>query len=399
MGDVADLIKDIQQNAGGNGPGAVAVALDAFEGAISTVANLAGAFTGLPLVISVVNQIFGSKDVDEAQQAVAELLHKFQDLFDFIKADVALKNEKDIDQQLSDARSQLKPIQQFSPGDPNFEGARGDMQTFTEIPLQNLEQEAFWKRPFLQEAVYHDDWAGDLPPPKDGLEVFDYMQALPAFVECICIRVSVLSVLAADKFSSVFKSEANELANSLETFYNRCVDGIALERVPSSDEVIYFRGDSNFNASTWDSKGRSFGAVQTYSAASSIGKYPPDRFPNVSIANAAVVQNDPPAFQAAYARFVAKHAIASTACWKRLYSNTGLSRAWRVLVKLRSLARTPLKSEFDTGAGWSILEVNRLVKRNLGLPDREPFKLSDLLGLLGASKPLSVRAVLEVDTG
>jgi hypothetical protein len=119
-------------------------------------------------------------------------------------------------------------------------------------------------------------------------------------------------------------------------------------------------------------------------------------------------------FENDYKRFLAKHAVATTARLKRLYSEIGLSSTWKVIIHLKRLAgiSVGVAERLDTGSFWSLPEVNRLVKQNLGtfLPNAT-VSVAELMLLLDVKtpvfnlpkpeskirRPVSVKGMLEVD--
>jgi hypothetical protein len=407
MGDISDVLRDVDAK----NPERL-VPLDIAEATVSTISNIAGGITGVFAVIDLVKGAFEGDKLGKLQRGVDQLLEDYQKLFELIGAAEELKRNRDIADQLGASRAQLLPILESPPGSANFEASRGNMLNFTAIPLETIVQEAYWRRPFLAAAVYNDAWAGDLPPPKEGKSVFDYLMVLPAFLEALCNRICVLAVLFEDFPNAGVRRELGNWAQALEKYYSRTSDGIVTERPPDLTELLY-----NFNfpdptgirppiePSFWDKSGRTFGSIQVYSGLASVGRYPDRRFPNVlnpdGSINFQVFPEVIPSvgFETALHGFRAKHAIATTARWKRLYSDIGLPAAWRMIVDLKKLSGTPATNTFDSGSSWSIREVNRLVRRNLGgeFSEKDMISGEQLFELLDAQKPISIRSVLEVD--
>lgn len=380
MGDIADAVKDAQ-----NSTDTAVVALDICEATVSTVANIAGAFTGIIGVVGLVKDLIGgSSQMTHLQQSVDLLLAKFQTLYELVRAADELSRNRDVATKLGTARAQLRPIQEADPRAPDFSDTSGDMKTNTAAPLEILVQAAYWKRPFLQEGVYHDAWAGDMAPPHEGGIVFDYISTLPAFVEAIAIRICVLRVLFPD-FPGRVADELKEWAEKLEAFHDAIADGIVMERPPSISETDETDTDP---VSLWDFKGRTFGAVETYSAYASVSKYPVNRTPPFPVIG----------FQLSYKNFLARHALASASRWKRVYAAIGLRAAFSMILRLKALAGVPLTRTTDFSA-WSLREANRLVRMNIfgTVDERAPIRLKELAGLVDLTGSVSIRTMLDVN--
>jgi hypothetical protein len=166
-------------------------------------------------------------------------LKKFSELFDALAAIEESNRNIQITEQLGQSRSQLRPIREHEP--PDFGGNRSNMDTFTSNVLETLKPDSdFWTRLFLKEFVYRDDWAGDLEPDHPGLQVFEYVQMLPPFIESIFNRLCVLRVLFDDfPHHKGIPEELSELAKSLRHFHDKIEDGIVMERPPTIPEITY----------------------------------------------------------------------------------------------------------------------------------------------------------------
>jgi hypothetical protein len=424
MGDIADLVKDIQ--AGANGPGGAVEALDFLEGAVSTVANISSVFTVLQS-IPALQDLLGSQSTTIRQSDISEILKKFSELFDALAAIEESNRNIQITEQLGQSRSQLRPISEDEP--PDFGGNRANMDTFTSNVLETFKPDSdLWTRLFLREFVYRDDWAGELEPDHPGLQVFEYVQMLPPFVEAIFNRLCVLRARFDDfPDHKGVPEELSEVATSLRHFHDKIEDGIVMERPPTIPEITYRpsggQGGVIFS-SAWDMPVevpigavppfgfRNFGVVQIYTGVASIGRYPDDRFPDQARATEPIFPSVE--FENDYKRFLAKHAVATAARFKHLYSDIGLSATWKTIIHLKRLAGASIGvvERLDTGSFWSLREVNRLVKQNLGIfSPRATVSLKKLMVLLDVktpvfnlispesdiSRPVSVKGMLEVD--
>lgn len=424
MADIADIVKDIQAAAEGTGDAGEALGL--LGDAVSTIADVSGALTALQS-IAALQELLGKSSTETMQNDISQILKEFGELFDALAAIEESNRNIEITNRLGDSRGQLRPILEHDP--PDFGGNRSNMETFTSNVVETFKQDSdFWTRLFLKEFVYRDDWAGELEPDHPGLQVFEYVRMLPPFVESIFNRLCVLRALFDDfPRHQGIPDELNQLATSLQHFHDKIVDGIVTERPPTIPEITYRPsgglGGVTFS-SAWDTPievpvgavppfgFRNFGVVQIYTGIASIGRYPDDRFPDQARATEPIFPSVE--FENDYKRFLAKHGVATAARFKRLYSDIGLSPTWKTIVQLKRLAglSVGVAERLDTGSFWSLREVNRLVKQNLGtfLPNAT-VSVAELMLLLDVnqpvfnlinpeshvSRPVSVKGMLEVD--
>lgn len=404
MGDISDVVKDIQQSASADGgSGAAVIAIDLAESAVSTIANLAGASTALQ-AIQVLQGLLGSSDTAKLQASVDAILSKFQELFELVSAGAEQNRNIAVTTLLGQSRAQLRPILESKP--PDFDGSRGEMLSVTSSVVEAFKQDSdFWKRLFLKEAVYQDNWVGDsLAPPVQGALVFDYVQMMPAFVESIKNRLCVLRAVFDDfpQHAGV-PDELRDLASALQVFHNRVASGIVSERPPSRFQAEYDTIHGH-PINIWDDKGRTFGAVEIYAGVGSTATYPRARYPNLT-SHATNDVNDIVNNDRQYPVFLAKHALASKSRMMRLYSSIGLASVWKLIVHMRTLAGDPVapKDRLFGLSYRSLIEASQVIRNNLAdggifIPLPPDDKLGIFAGLLGFSRPVSIAQMLEAYT-
>ena len=395
---------------------------DLAAGAIGIIADLSGTLTALQS-IPALQDLLGKP---ELQQAVDQILSEFKNVFDALGAIEDSNRNIQITIQVGASRGALRPISEHEP--PDFDGNRSNMETFTSNVLETLKQDSdFWRRLFLEDLVYRDDWSGELEPSHPDSKVFEYVQTLPAFVESIRNRLCVLRAVFDDfPHHKGVPEELLQLTTSLKFFHDKIVDGIVTQRPPTIPEITYRPsgglGSITFS-SAWDTPievpvetvppfgFRNFGVVQIYTGVASIGRYPDDRFPNQASATEPIFPSLE--FENDYSRFLAKHAVGTAARFKHLYANIGLSSVWKMIVHLKKLAgvHVGVAERLDTGSFWSLREVGLLVKQNLHLSPNVTISLAKLMVLLdvktpvfnlinpesAVSRPVSVKGMLEVD--
>jgi hypothetical protein len=402
MGDVSDAVKDIQEIAGaGSGAGEAIIAIELAEAAMSTIANLSGG-------LQAIQNLLDNNDTAKLQNSVDAILSKFLELFKLLSAVAEQNLNIEVTTLLGQSRSQLRPILQSNP--PDFDGTRGDMLTFSSNVVEAFKQDGdFWKRLFIEDAVYKDSWVGDaLAPPVQGALVFDYVQMMPAFLESIKNRLCVLRAAFEDfpQHEGV-PDELRGLANALQLFHDRVEDGILPERPPIdniTESGALYDTVNGHTTSKWDDLGRTFGAVEIYSGVAIVSVYPRDRYPSLST-HATDDVKDARNNGEQFPVFLTKHTLASTSRMMRLYSSIGLASVWRQILYLRTLAGDPvtLRNRVSGLNSWSLVEAVRFMRENLATggvfislpPDNN---LGAFAGLLGFSRPVSIRQMLETNT-
>jgi hypothetical protein len=158
------------------------------------------------------------------------------------------------------------------------------------LEVETLGDISFYLRPFFPAAAYSDPWSGRIDPPAfphstGSSIVFDYRLTLPAYLEAIAIRITILTVLVPNFRESDRAELRDNMANRLEDLYERIRDGIVPLRKPTVQEIISTRVfDANdamlrrIEPSPWDKVERLYGAVERYSAVSVVDQYHSDRF-------------------------------------------------------------------------------------------------------------------------
>jgi hypothetical protein len=352
-------VKDLQ--------GTLGTALDVASSAVAIISGV-GALVG---GVGVILDLFFEK-TDQLKEIVNVLSAKFDVVYQLISAEHDVVTLQNITDQLEKARTQLFVLREFPQGTPNFEAQRGAVLNESAEAVNTLGNPDFWKRPFFEQGIYRDGWAGSLPPPgvKPGTVplVFDYRLVMPAYLETIVIRLAILSALMPD-YRRTNAPELDLMAERLERFHQTIMHGMVTLRPPTFDETLYHALVLSIE-STWNQRlvppGQLYGAVDTYSAASDVASWSGARFPN-PLTNPAPESSqlfDADRQHRDYQKFLAQHEIGTRARWATLYHTIGMSTLWTIRNQLRDLTSHQKGDRTDPG-NWSLRWLDERVAANI----------------------------------
>ena len=159
---------------------------------------------------------------------------------------------RDIAEQLSYSREALQTLDQFAPEEPSSTGTSAwDAQRALVLAqsarvVVALGNQSYWQRLFFPELLYSKwpepypgrPWTPNLPPTLSdsiiaGL-IFDHRLALPAYVEAITIRLTILAAVVKDH-RVIARDELTDMALNLESYLTRIRAGIVYVFVPPAN--------------------------------------------------------------------------------------------------------------------------------------------------------------------
>lgn len=410
--DLTDFAKDkLKIN------GTVLEVLKVGETLFKTMSGVVSAIDTAKTILSKLGIFDGNDELTVISQNVNTLLRDFQVLFAEQTAEDRIRRMVDVAKILEDARQQLSVVRRNS---PLTDAQKAIMDNDSGAAVRTLGNLAFYLRPSFPELVYRDAWAGILTPPVPaGFQAFDnvafdYRLTLPAYIELILIR-QIVTVAVVEDFRRVLALDAVEILKQLESLYTTIRDGIVSHVPPTfiqMEIMASYLGDvmqppSFYDYSLWDQGGRLYGAVERYSAASVVDAYPAGRNPNFY--EYFLIQDDTiyvwikeykSAATENYKRFLAGHAIGTLARRKELYATVGLPTIWAILNQLRILAGNASAVQItDPDQVWSLREVDNAVatamlNQSSTASPNGSISIKNLLGMLGATAPMTVREVL-----
>lgn len=387
MADFSDLIgksgKDLQANG--------TFCLRAVEATVGALAGITS-IIGIPATILSLVSAFEKNSTPELLQDIAQKLNA---ALQFDHGEATVVEMRQIVTILTASRSRLQVLIELGVTDPQASTAAAFDDTLNTV--NTLADQSFWVRPFFVELLFANNWFGKVMPP--GIQdigggqslVFDYRLTLPAFMEAIGIRLSVLALIRKD-FPASFQAEMTANANTLEKYRQRIMDGFVTGGLPPIDEIAYTGGlgGSGFDNppffvnpprvpptgenSSWDFLSRTFGVVDSYEGFGAVDSWPLSEFPNP--ATATIPLSDPSqtahtAVAAQYSQFQIRHTLATQRRRMSVYVSSGLDSVWACVQHLRKLGGVPVEI-LDLNTRWSLRALNTTLGSTFKDPSAPP---------------------------
>jgi hypothetical protein len=159
-------------------------------------------------------------NTDGLADAVGRLEADFSILFDEFQAEADLLLMRSVADKIDDARTTLQTLI-TTPDDPNLRNPNGNVLFNSSRDVESLGNMDLYTRPFFPAAAYFDPWSGRIAPAPfpnatGASIVFDYRLTLPAFLEAIVIRLTILTALVPD-FRTSHQVELSRMAGRLGT--------------------------------------------------------------------------------------------------------------------------------------------------------------------------------------
>jgi hypothetical protein len=369
---------------------------------LSSIAQVVGfvssVFGGVTVAISVLTDLgvlAQANVVVEIQQAINALWDDFQQA---LAALDLVGSMRDVFNQVASAQTQLENLTEFAPDDAATPGIKPVWDELRPFVLNNSLQAvntlggaAYWQRIFDAALVYNGP--GSIPPlgtspygsevwtTNGGVQiftsapavdnglVFDYRLTLPAYLEAISIRLTILVAVVADYLDTA-QDELQKMSATLESYYLLIRDGSFQTITPlreaygynptvSSPSVNFYYtwrgggfttlGPPNAN---WDNGFPTelyYGTVDPFSAYNSVRSWPADEFPLMgsSIGAPSSYQGEvasvgyPLASQQKEAQllaFLVRYTVRSWVSWKEVYNGIGLGPVKAIIIHLKQLA-------------------------------------------------------------
>jgi hypothetical protein len=381
LGDVKDVGEAVSKIGASQEVGAI---LEIAAGVVLLLTG-AGAVVGISVIALGVLGLFSK--TDDLESNVQKLVADFNILFSELQAEADIALMRSVGDKIDNARTALRTLRMF-PDDPNLKNPNGAVLFNSSLEVETLGDIRFYQRPFFPAASYSDPWSGRIDPPAfphstGSSIVFDYRLTLPAYLEAIAIRLTILTVLVPNFRKSDQAELRDNMANRLENLYAMIRDGIVPIRKPTVQEILSTRVfDANdgtlirIEPSPWDKVGRLYGAVERYSAVSVVDQYHFDRFlPDSQDAFLVASEvrfgerdnpNPPPLPEPrfpsheALAPFLLEYAIGILARSKAVYNVLGLPKLKAAVNLLKEFAGEP-RMETRPDGDWSIRELDSTV--------------------------------------
>jgi len=351
-------------------------AVNGVETVIGVISQLSGYLSAAKSVLQLLGVI--QPDTDATLQAVQNLTSAFDAALSALDAHQTML---DVENQIGTARGMLDSLRELD--EAALQNLRDGLDTARFSMLDNnavveaLAGEAYWERVFVPQGIYTAAWVGKLAPSDvdpnspPALE-FDYRWTLPAYLEAIAIRVTiVMAIFKEFKNNPGIQQEFGSMAQILEQNFKR-IRGAIVEIRPPEMPV---RSLAPLDWTTWANFGAPFGAVETYSTFHAVDAWPPGE-----LLQYAVKVED----QAWYTTFLVRHKIRTLGRWKQVYNQIGIAKVPATIAHLRQLTGAPATPIDGPTGDWSVRELSDAL---LGIPG-SGFKLPD-------NKNVSLQAVLQ----
>ncbi len=308
-------------------------ALNTVSSVIGLISSVWGYFNAAKSVLAQLGLFPQSDQIAQLRQAIDELWRNFQAVIAALDTEGTMR---DVDNQRSLGENELQNLQEFAPEDPSATGVNPQWDSLIAEVLDNsslavvtLGKSSYWQRVFFPELVYSPPWPGPsdqallfTPQHQSGL-VFDYRLTLPAYLEVISIRLTIL-VAVVKHYLDNSKDELNTMATTLEGYFNQIRNGI----IELGPPVPGWEENSNlYNYYAWEQQNTRFGVVEIYSTFNLVDYWPRSEFPWV-------VLSVPYADE----KFLTRYCVRTLRRWKQVFNNLGLGAAAAVLLKLKVLA-------------------------------------------------------------
>jgi hypothetical protein len=194
--------------------------------------------------------------------------------------------------------------------------------------------------------------------------------------------------------------EIGDMADTLENFYNRILNGFTRAPVPGPRDISYlpaapFPGfTSAFDPEPPPPLPRVFGIIDAYEGDGLLASYPADVYPNTQAGPFHRPRPDDPT----YLEFIARYELGNRRLEKELYVAIGLDKVWETLQDLRRAAGQPTET-FDTRLYWSVRDILvALGAADADIIDQRPGSPPPDLSLLDTYRRLAIIGKVD-DTG
>jgi hypothetical protein len=286
MSNLADFLNEVSNDSQN--------ATNVVGGFIGTVADLAGAFSGVVDFLNWFSHL-GQPADDAVQAALSKLQATIDAAIQATDTGVAAlglqSNYQNIDSIVDPARGVFGSLPIIDPNDVTSVTAAIETCYTALISLRD-DAGSKWTVPWAGGASsYTDGWSGNLYPPHTDF-VFSYTYALPQFLRTIGIFLTVIAVLKPSALTA-YLADLNQCIQKLTSLNNTIVatpsNGLVGTLIPQPHQVeyVYPQGDLEALLTDWSDGNQGhqfsggepglwpFGAVEEYSGASIVDSYWP----------------------------------------------------------------------------------------------------------------------------
>jgi len=355
---------------------------------IGVLADLSGIIGFAQAAMSLIDTVLGNdKSLDDVLNAMTRL---FAELNAEIRAGQILERMRDLANTMADSKAVLQQlptmVQEGTSNDFRLEQIQKCLSAV--INLTDADDSGGkWKAVYGDQLYYSGDgWSDPVMPQPDADDlVFNYTYILPLYLRSIYTLLTAIGTLSP-KDLHLYSDTFRACVIRLQRVHDTVTDGIVISRLPVNSEIwkatdpnsgweaykggpyaSSFPNGQFLGFSTWAGGENAadpsrvygtawpfqiFGAVETYSGASSISSYPPLDVP----------PSGPPPDDAWMAAVQGKLALRALKAKKDVYTATGMAEVFRVANELRAIVGDPTLPGPVPG-GWTVLEIYRTLGR------------------------------------
>jgi hypothetical protein len=378
--------------------------------AVDVAEGIVGGLSGVWGQVNTVKSVLEGLGVLDRGDPIGELRRQIDQLWEEFQGVVAALDQhssmRDVANQLALARGALRELTESAPEDAatpgvdvTWDALRPLVLDHTLLAVITLGEPAYWERVFVPELLYkswprNDEYEiyflNPTPVVTNGL-VFDYRLAMPAFVEAIAARLTVLAA-AMPNYERVAQDELKSIADTLESYRIRVRASIS--SMPKTPDFVFDDepgGASKFfGVNSWIAVGAVVGAVEYYSGFDSVMRWPQDEYPLGPHGLKGLDRSDPIVWE----RFLVRYTVRTWVRTKQVYAGVGLVGVERIIIHLKELAGIESATIEGWGGDFSIRELASTLYAASGSGWGYFPILQDENGKL--PNPLSLRRIMDV---
>lgn len=318
--------------------------------ALETASSIIGVISSVWGAVTTVKSVLTALGILSQEDPVAKMRGYINGLaLDFKGAVAALDAEhsmRAVADHLNAARTQHLHLLELAPEDAATAGIDATWDSLRPFVLNatlqtvlSLGDYAYWERVYFAELTYKKwgNWTHPnpvvraLPGLPSGL-VYDYRLVLPAYLEAISIRLTIL-VAMVKNYDKVAIPELNLMIATLESHFRKIRKGIfpvlwvPTNYMDSTDVPMNGIG-------SWSAQGARVGAVEIYSAVDRAESWSITEYPRVGYSGQAA---DAAANTINWKKFVVRYAVRRWVRWKQVYDMVGLNAVAAAIFHLKRL--------------------------------------------------------------
>jgi hypothetical protein len=317
-------------------------ALETAGSIISAIGSVWSGVTTLKSALATLGILSQDDPVKTMRGYIDALTHDFHGAVAALDAELSMRAVAD---HLNAARTQLLSLTELAPEDAATVGINATWDALRPFVLNatlqtvlSLGDPAYWERVYFPELTYKK-WGPHsvhpnpavraLPGVPSGL-VYDQRLVLPAYLEAVSIRLTILVAIVKD-YQTAAIPELNIMIATLESNFRKIRKSIfPVLWVPNAYNDTPDNPENG--VTTWIAEGARVGAVEIYSAADRADSWPATEFPRINFS-----ELRSPADFSNWEKFLVRYAVRNWVRWKQAYDIVGLNAVAESIFTLKRL--------------------------------------------------------------